>query len=218
VAGVIAYGLIRAIVAPVVVTGSRETPSGEREWYQPARDPYAGEKGGAYTRIDGEDAPPGRWIEVGTDGTAFAAGIFAQRAQASLSLSSVRIEGQFMRLWEPDATKVSTLDYYSVNAGLSLFGSSRLPAELVLKVGASGISGASGVGYGFDTRIYPARPVVVYGALDMTSFSDGPPLVMARLGPGLVMDRYEVKLFATLMHQADAVTTVGPSVSMAMRF
>lgn len=215
-AGWAAYLFFRALTYPVIATSAREREDGSLTWFQPARAPYQGDAG-AYTRL-GEGDVPGRYLEVGTDGTAFAAGIFAQRGVASLTLASIRIEGQVMRLWEPDATKVSTLDYYFINAGINVLGASKLPAELTLKVGGSGISGAKGVGYGFDTKIYPARPLVIHGALDVTSFPVGSPLLFARFGPGITWDRYEVRVEGTMMHQAGAVTTFGPTVSLAARF
>jgi hypothetical protein len=224
-------GIVRLIGMTVYYTGSRApdsqalSPEGPdnaaprdepRVWRQPSRDPY--DSAGPYAPFGEDQAPARRWLEVGTDTTGFAAGIIGARGVASFSLASVRVEGQYMRLWEPDASRVMTLDTYSVNAGLNLLGATNLPAELYLKLGVSGITGATGFGYGFDTRVYPARPLVIHGAFDATSFANGAPLIFARFGPGVAFGRFEARLEGTLMHQARVVTTYGPTISLAARF
>jgi hypothetical protein len=120
-----------------------------------------------------------------------------------------------MRLWEPDASRVKTLDAYAVTIGLNVLNATNVPAELYLKAGPAGITGASGVGYGFDARVYPMRPLVIHASLDATSFSAGPPLLFARFGPGVSLGRYEARLEG---HQSGAITSLGPTASVGVRF
>ncbi len=136
-------------------------------------------------------------------------------------LGPVVFHGGWTRYHEPGAMTLDTLDLFRARIGLNVLAGSSRAAELTPLVGVLALRGndvTPAFDAGADLRVYPIRPLVVAASFQVAFFKDGPPFLETRLEPGISISRLDLRVGAMWVHQARAISSIGPSATIAVRW
>ena len=176
----------------------------------------------AYTITEGPSARMRRYGELSFSGfTEIPSHVQALDAQLNVFLSALTIHAAITRYYEPDATRVTSLDLLRFQVGFNILHGLVNGAELHLTGGVLGLHGNTWTPGGSaraDLRLYPVRPVSVDFVVDTSFFAHGPPLVEAQLMPGVTFARLDLRAGVGALYQQGVSPIYGPRISIGIRF
>ncbi len=162
-----------------------------------------------------------RYAELGLDGNiAPTPGIYGHGVHLRGFISAFVLHGEWTRLHEPDAANVRSLDLFRGHVGANVLVGTRW-AELYLLAGVlvmHGLETTPAFDMGLEARLYPARPLTLFVQGTSAFFEHGPPFFTARFEPGVSVSRIDLRLGATMIYQSSAISALGPSGSVGLRW
>jgi hypothetical protein len=136
-------------------------------------------------------------------------------------LGFLALHGEWTRLYEPRAQSQNSLDLLRIQLGGNLFAGGVRRAELHIYAGVLGLRGRDwtpAFDMRVETRIYPIRPLVVSGSLDVAIFRSGPPLSVADVQAGVVLSRMELRAGLRTFRQSGALALTGPALDFSVNW
>ncbi len=148
--------------------------------------------------------------------------LLSHRLQATVWLGGMNFTAGWEHFYERLASGgVDHLNFYRFHYGFNLLGPYVEGLELYPRIGALLLHGQEltpALDMGAEARIYPAKPIAIYGSAIASVFERGPVLLDARLQVGVSVGRFEVRAGPRVLYQGAEEGFWGPAATVVSRF